>query len=108
MPHRSAIDLGEQRLDRRIELADAEEAPVAKRGEYTAFHDLHRNLNLALVPGLRWPRWDHRNLVVLREPRVRPVHIRVVQARVGDTSLRIVRHDDLRHGPKVLQGSDMC
>jgi DNA-binding GntR family transcriptional regulator len=60
----AVVQVGQQLTDGRVELGQAEQAPVAQPRKDPAFDDLHADFHLGLVARATWPSWKHRHAVV--------------------------------------------
>lgn len=106
--HGAGIQVGQQLGDARVEGGEREEGLVAEAGEDPAFHDLHRDFDLRLVPWLRRPgRQDH-GAVVLSELLVRALQPGLVAAGDHDAALELVTHHGGGDPAKELEGALMA
>ena len=100
------VQIDQQLGDRRVELGQAEEAPVAQAREDPALDDLHPDFDLGLVARMRRARRQHRHVVVVAELLDQAVHDRLVAVGAGDQRARLVGHDQPRHAADELQRVD--
>jgi hypothetical protein len=102
---RAHVELLDELADRKVELAEVEEGPVAQRRNDPPLHDEHAALDFRFVLRLAGPRRDHRHAVVLRHLQVGGVDVRLVAIGPGDRAAKLVGHNDLGNAPEKLEGT---
>ena len=102
--HGAGVQVLEELGDARVEGAEGEEALVAEAGEDPPRDDLHRGLDLRLIPWFSRPGRQDDRAVVLRELLVRLLQPRLVPARDDDAALQLVGHQGGGDAPKEREG----
>ena len=98
------VERGELFGDGGIELVEAEEAAMAKRGHDPALHHLDGFFHLGLVPGVSGPGGDDDRAVVPGHVAVGGVEVGLVAAGLRDGRFEIVGHGDLGHAAEEGEG----
>lgn len=101
------VEPAQHLADRCIELGEAVEGAVAQASDQPALDHQYRLLDLGLVPRAAWPRRQDRRVVMRCLLGVAAVDLRIVEARLDDSRLGIVRHDQRRHAADRLERADM-
>jgi hypothetical protein len=102
----TAVQLGQQLADGGVQLAQAEEAPVAQPRQDPALDDLHADFHLRLVARMTGARRQHRHAVVGGELLDQPAGDGVVAVGPGDQCPGLVGHDQPGHAADELQRVD--
>ena len=97
----------QQCADRRVQLLQAVETPVAQTAENPALHDQHRSFDLRFIAGLARPCRQDRGVVMRRHLGVGPVHRGLIQAGFDHRRLGVVRHDQMRDTANGLERPGM-
>ena len=105
-PDRALVVEPRQQLgDGLVQLAQAVELPIAQAAENPALHDQHADFDLGLVARPARPCRQHGGVVMRRHLRIGPVDLRLVQARLDDRGLGVVRHEQPGHAADRLEGA---
>ena len=87
----------EQLADRRVQLGEAVEPPIAQPTDEPALDDQHASFDLGLVARPSWPGRQHGGAVMRRHLGIGSVDLRLVQAGLDDGDLGVVGNDETRH-----------
>lgn len=90
--------------ERRVQLGQTEEGPMAQPGQHPPLHEQDARFDLGLVTRFAHPSWDDRDAVVVRERRVGGVQLRLIATGLGHARAQIVRDHDLRHPAEKGEG----
>ena len=101
------VELRHQFAKRGVDVGETVEDPSPKPAEEPALDDQHRLLDLGLVARASRPRRQNGGSVVRRHLGVGTVDLGLVEARLDDRGLRVVRHDELGNAADRLEGADV-
>src|SRR3954471_22452118 len=92
---------------RGIAFSQREEREMPQTAQNVALREAYSGLNRGLVLGLSRSRGQYADAVVRRHRAVGAVQLRIVERRLGDAALEVVRHQQSRHRPVEPEHPDM-
>ena len=94
--------------DGRIQLRQAVEVPVAQASDHPTLHEQHAQFNLCLIPRAARPCRQDGGVVMRRHLGIGSVDLRLVEARLDDGHLRVVRNNQPGNPADRLECLRMC
>ena len=91
--------------DRRVQLGEAVEPPIAQPTDEPAFDDQHASFDLGFVTRPAWPGRQHSGAVVRRHLGIGSVDLRLVQAGLDDGDLGVVGNNETWHPADGCKGA---